>query len=55
MPEGQVEQAEIQLPDFGPLTVEPHIQPTEYQSRLGAALHRATERGLDILLIYAER
>ena len=51
----QVELAEIRLPDFGEPTVEPGIGRSEYEARLQTLRDRAGQRGLDILLIYADR
>ena len=51
----QVELAEIRLPDFGEPTVEPGIGRSEYEARLQALRDCAGQRGLDILLIYADR
>ena len=46
---------EVELPDFGMPTVEPKIGLRIYQNRIKAALERAKEAELDVLLVYADR
>ena len=55
MEQRQVELAEVDLPDFGLPTVEPRIERAEYEGRLRSLQERAAERGLDALIIYADR
>jgi Xaa-Pro aminopeptidase len=50
-----VELVEIELPDFGEPTIEPTIPAATYAERVGAALSRARERGLDALVVYGDR
>ena len=47
--------AEIKLPDFGQPTVEPAIEPVEYEARLRRLRERAAARGLDALAVYGDR
>jgi hypothetical protein len=51
----QTELAQIELPDFGHPHVQPQIAPAEYEKRLQTLWERAAERGLDALLVYADR
>ena len=50
-----VELAAIELPDFGRPTVQPGIERAEYEARLQALRARAVQRGLDALVVYADR
>ena len=55
MKEIRVELAQIDLPDFGIPTVEPHLEPAEYAERLRDVWARAAARGIDVLLVYGDR
>jgi hypothetical protein len=46
---------EVDLPDFGEPTVEPSIPREVYEARIERALERARRRGLDHLVVYADR
>src|SRR5688572_14739195 len=46
---------EIQLPDFGPLEAAPEIAGSTYAARMERLRARAQERGLDRLVVYADR
>ena len=47
--------AEIELPDFGPLEAAPEIPTGTYADRLERLRARAQDRGLDRLVVYADR
>jgi hypothetical protein len=47
--------AEIELPDFGPLEAAPEIAGSTYAARMERLRARAQERGLDRLVVYADR
>jgi hypothetical protein len=55
MPNMHVELAAIELPDFGQPTVEPHLEAAEYEARLKTLQERMEDRGLNALLVYADR
>jgi hypothetical protein len=47
--------AEIGIPDFGPPGLRPSIPPATYVSRIARLRERAADRGLDRLVVYADR
>jgi hypothetical protein len=46
---------DVKLPDFGRPRVEPAIPAATYAARIRTALARARARGLDALVVYADR
>src|SRR5262245_4447577 len=45
----------IRLPDFGSDAFLPELPPALYRARIAATRQRATVRGYDLLVIYADR
>ena len=52
---GKARLAEVPLPDFGPAGPAPAISPRLYAERVELLRARATERGYDRLVVYADR
>jgi hypothetical protein len=50
-----VELAPVTLPDFGMPTVEPQLPDAEYARRVAEARRRASEQGLDALVVFGDR
>lgn len=51
----RIELAYLNLPEFGHPTVQPIIPPDIYAHRIKEATRRASESGLDALIVYADR
>lgn len=55
MPDYRIELAEVELPEFGLPTVEPHISRVVYAARLAALRQRYRARGFDAFVVYGDR